>query len=80
MATALATLLTEVENAIATLLTTGTGIQSYTIQTPGGGSRTVTRSNLGELRLWRREIKSEIDSENSRSDGGPLNYGRRGRA
>jgi len=45
-------MLTEVETAISQLVT---GAKSYTI-----AGRTVTKTDLKELRAWRSELKQEI--------------------
>ncbi len=60
----LAAMLTEVENAISAVLTG----KAYQI-----GDRSLTRENLGELRKWRSELKTEL---NAASGNTGRNYAR----
>lgn len=72
--------LSEVNAAIEKLVLTGGGVKSYTISLPGGGTRSVTRENLKDLREWRAELQKEISQRDARSAvGGTINYGTRGR-
>lgn len=67
------TLLTSIETAIQAFLTDG-AIESYTVEIPGGGTRTVTRADLASLRQMRTELTAEVAAA---KNAGP-NYFRRG--
>jgi len=54
-----ATLLQNVRDAITAIVTGG--VQSYTIGLPGGGSRTVTKIHLAELRKMEADLVARIN-------------------
>lgn len=66
--------LAEVEAAISAFLSNG-AIQSYTISSPNGGSRTVQRASLQSLIAWRDKLLGERAAQQS---GGTVNIFRRG--
>ncbi len=70
------TLLTSLEAAIQAFLDNG-AIESYTVEIPGGGTRTATRAELGELQAMRAELLGEVSSAKA---GGGVQYFRPGAA
>jgi hypothetical protein len=59
--------LAAVNLAISTLISGG-AIVSYTLDT-SQTKQTVTRAHLGELRLWRRNLMSQLDDLGARQCG-----------
>lgn len=68
------TLLAAVETALAVFQANGF-VEEYTIDIPGGGTRTVRRSSLEELVAWRDQLLAEVASART---GGNVQYFRRG--